>query len=147
MFGCGAGFSGCLPPYRQARAELGACTCPLRASSRRSASTSLHDGDLRPYPGEASRGEAEKRRELPMMGWYGDGPGWAGWIAMTLMMLAFWGLLIFGGIALYRSANRDDRRPDRGKGDAEQLLDERFARGEIDAEDYRQRRELLHSGR
>jgi putative membrane protein len=82
-----------------------------------------------------------------MMGWYGDGPGWAGWIVMTLMMLVFWGLLIFGGIAIYRSVNRDDRRSHESRADAEQLLDERFARGEIDAEDYQQRRELLHTGR
>jgi putative membrane protein len=81
-----------------------------------------------------------------MMGWYGDGPGWAGWIVMTLTMLVFWGLLIFGGIAIYRSANRDDRRSDAGKADAEQLLDERLARGEIDVEDYQRRRELLRSG-
>ena len=82
-----------------------------------------------------------------MMGWYGDGPGWAGWIAMTLMMLAFWGLLIFGGLAIYRSTFREGRRSGTEKADAEKLLDERFARGEIDAEDYRQRRELLRSGR
>lgn len=53
-----------------------------------------------------------------MMGWYGDGPGWAGWVVMTLMMLVFWG-----------------------------LLDERFALGEIDEDDYTKRRELLRSGR
>lgn len=82
-----------------------------------------------------------------MMGWYGDGPGWAGWIVMTLLMLAFWALLIFGGLAIYRSAKRDDRSAGSDKADAEQLLDERFARGEIDAEDYQQRRELLHTGR
>lgn len=81
-----------------------------------------------------------------MMGWYGDGPGWGGWVVMTLLMLAFWALLIFGGIAIYRSAKRDDRGAGSQKADAEQLLDERFARGEIDAEDYQQRRELLHTG-
>ena len=81
-----------------------------------------------------------------MMGWYGDGPGWAGWLVMTSLMLVFWGLLIFGGIAIYRSAKRDEHRSGE-KADAEQLLDERFARGEIDAEDYEQRRELLHTGR
>jgi putative membrane protein len=84
---------------------------------------------------------------MAMMGWYGDGPGWAGWVVMTLMMLAFWGLLVLGGIVLYRSLNRDERRADAPGADAEQLLDERFARGEIDAEDYRQRRELLRAGR
>ena len=82
-----------------------------------------------------------------MMGWYGDGFGWAGWVVMSLMMLAFWALLIFGGLAVARSLRRDDRRSAEGRASAEQLLDERFARGEIDAEDYRQRRELLRAGR
>ena len=81
-----------------------------------------------------------------MMGWYGDGPGWAGWVVMTLMMLVFWGLLVFGGIAVWRSVSRDDHRSREGRHDAEQLLDERFARGEINAEDYRERRELLRTG-
>ncbi len=81
-----------------------------------------------------------------MMGWYGDGPGLLGWILMTLMMLGFWALLIFGGLAVFRSVRRDDNRSPAARADAERLLDERFARGEIDAEDYRQRRELLRSG-
>lgn len=82
-----------------------------------------------------------------MMGWYGDGPGWAGWLVMTLMMLVFWGLLVFGGIAVWRSVIRDDHRSSEGRRDAEQLLDERFARGEIDEDDYTKRRELLRTGR
>ena len=82
-----------------------------------------------------------------MMGWYGDGPGWAGWVVMTLMMLMFWGLLVFGGVAIWRSVNRDDHRSREGRRDADQLLDERFARGEIDEDDYAKRRELLHTGR
>ncbi len=79
-----------------------------------------------------------------MMGWYGD-PGWGGWVVMTLMMLGFWALLVVGGVALFRSMRRDERPAD-GRSDAERLLDERFARGEIDADDYRARRELLRSG-
>ncbi len=76
-----------------------------------------------------------------MMGWYGV--GWGGWLLMTLMMLAFWALLIFGGLAAYRSVRRDDNRSPRGRADAERLLDERFARGEIDEDDYRHRRDVL----
>lgn len=82
-----------------------------------------------------------------MMGWYDGGIGWGGWVLMTLMMLAFWALLIFGGLAVYRSMRRDDNRSPQGREDAERLLDERFARGEIDAKDYQERRELLRSGR
>jgi putative membrane protein len=82
-----------------------------------------------------------------MMGWYGDGPGWAGWVVMTMFMLAFWALVVFGGIAVFRSASRVEQRPGDGRDEAERLLDERFARGEIDAEDYQQRRDLLRAGR
>lgn len=82
-----------------------------------------------------------------MMNWYEGGLSWGGWILMTMMMLAFWALLIFGGLAMYRSMRSDDTGEPAGRGDAERLLDERFARGEIDAEDYQQRRELLRSRR
>ena len=78
-----------------------------------------------------------------MMGWYG-GAGWGGWLVMTLMMLAFWAGLVFGGLVLYRSLRQGDGRSVPGQ-DAERLLDERFARGEIDAEEYRTRRDLLRS--
>jgi putative membrane protein len=81
-----------------------------------------------------------------MMDWYEGGPGWGGWILMTLMMLAFWALLIFGGAAVYRSRVRADPTRRAGDVDAQRLLDERFARGEIDAEEFTARRELLRTG-
>jgi hypothetical protein len=49
-------------------------------------------------------------------GWHHDGWGPGAWIAMGLMMLAFL-----------------------------RILDERFARGEIDSDEYTRRRELLRS--
>jgi putative membrane protein len=64
---------------------------------------------------------------------------------MMLVMLVFWALLIFGGIALYGSLRRDRTRQLDQENTAERLLDERFARGEIDAEEYRQRRQLLRA--
>lgn len=77
----------------------------------------------------------------------GWGPG--RWIVMGLMMLAFWGLLAALVVYLVRNLGHrpgDDRsaevkRPD----DAMRILDERFARGDIDADDYNQRREVLNS--
>lgn len=83
--------------------------------------------------------------------WHDGGIGWGGWVVMTSMMLVFWALLIFGGIALWQAIRRDATKPiereSRGEyGDALQLLDERFARGEIDVDDYQQRRELLSTG-
>lgn len=78
-----------------------------------------------------------------MMWGYGNGMGWGGWLLMSLIMVAFWALVIFGIVALFRGT-RDpgtrDRRMERGP---QQILDERFARGEIDAEEYRARRSVL----
>ncbi len=66
-----------------------------------------------------------------------------GWVWMTLMMLGFWALLIFGGVALYRATRQPGGTQ---QNEALHLLDARFARGEIDDEDYSRRRALLRSG-
>ncbi len=80
------------------------------------------------------------------MWWYG-GYGWAGWLVMGGMMLVFWSLLIFGGIALWRAVTRADHGPRQtDERSAERLLDERFARGELDIEEYTRRRDLLRTG-
>jgi putative membrane protein len=72
---------------------------------------------------------------------YWNGMGWGGWIMMTVTVVAFWVLVVAVVVALVRSVNRDSvRRPPK---DALELLDERFARGEIDEADYNHRRELL----
>jgi putative membrane protein len=81
-----------------------------------------------------------------MMDWYGDGPGWGGWLMMTVVMLAFLSLVVLGAMALYRSFRDDDHRPPGGRDSAEQVLRDRFARGEIDAEEYARRLEVLASG-
>lgn len=80
------------------------------------------------------------------MGWYANGMGWGGWVAMSLVMVLFWALVIFAVVAIFRgSGRRDDERPSVER-DAMAILDERFARGEIDEEEYRRRREALRSG-
>lgn len=79
-----------------------------------------------------------------MMGWYGDGMGWAGWLMMAVVMIAFWALVVMAGIALFRGTNRASRLDDRvAPPDPRGVLDERFARGEIDAEEYQARRAVL----
>ncbi len=79
-----------------------------------------------------------------MMFWYGA--HWMWWQAglMWAGMIVFWGLLIWGIYALISSAVR---RPGGGEhgGDARRILDERLARGEIDADEYRRLRELISS--
>jgi len=78
-----------------------------------------------------------------MMSW--SDPGWVGWTVMTISMLAFWVLIAVGFVALL-GAGRGGRAPEEGNTAAQRLLDERFARGEIDEDDFHRRRELL-SGR
>lgn len=73
---------------------------------------------------------------------YWNGMGWGGWIMMTVTVVAFWALVAAVVVALVRSTRGDAPRYERRK-DALELLDERFARGEIDEDDYRDRRELL----
>ena len=86
-------------------------------------------------------------RELrPMMGgWYHDGVGWGGWIMMTLAMVAFWGLVVFVVIALFRNSNNVESPDRRGPRDPKEILDERFARGEIDEDEYHARQAALHA--
>jgi putative membrane protein len=80
--------------------------------------------------------------------WHDGGSGPGAWIAMALMMLIFWGIVIALVVYVIRSLTRS--RPDAPRSLDQrygiQILDERFARGEIDAEEYTQRRDLLRSG-
>jgi putative membrane protein len=76
-----------------------------------------------------------------MMWWNGEWNGGA-WLAMSVSMVVFWGLVIWAVLSVVRSANvtsseRSDPPP------PEQILKERFARGEIDAQEYEQRRDVL----
>ena len=79
------------------------------------------------------------------MMWWNDGMGWGGWIMMTLAMVIFWALLIFGVAAVFRGIS--EQRPARpgAERDAQQILDERYARGEIDEAEYHARQEVLRA--
>jgi putative membrane protein len=67
-----------------------------------------------------------------------DLTGW-GWVAMTLSMVVFWGLLITLAVVLVRGLNRPAGKADGSRPSPERLLAERFARGEIDEDEYRRR--------
>jgi putative membrane protein len=76
-----------------------------------------------------------------------NGYGWGAWLAMTVGMVAFWALIAVAVVAVVRSMRDDNPRDVRPRDDAAaRLLDERFARGDIDEQEYRTRRELLRSG-
>jgi putative membrane protein len=80
-----------------------------------------------------------------MMWWYGDGmTGW-GYVLLTASMVLFWGVVLFGVIAVVRYAGRSDRSTTADGPNPEQLLAERFARGEIDEQVFRQRLDVLRS--
>lgn len=89
-----------------------------------------------------------------MMRWYDEGPGWGGLVFMGVGMVVFWTVAAVLLYAALRGVRSDTRRDlgggppggvagTAGPGEARRLLDERFARGEIDPEDYRVRRDLL----
>jgi len=84
-----------------------------------------------------------------MMWW--DGGGWSagGWLLMCLMMVVFWGGLIALVAWLVQSVRNDANPglpPGSPTGKADQVLAERFARGEIDENEFQLRRDVLHAG-
>ena len=77
-------------------------------------------------------------------GW-NNGMGWGGWIMMTLVMVAFWSIVVLGVVAMFRGTR--DAGPvtrNSGRGPME-ILDERFARGEIEAYEYHARQDVLRT--
>ena len=80
-----------------------------------------------------------------MYGYGGDSWGMTGWIAMAVLMVLFWGGVVAVLVVLLR-------RPHPGQGmpgmhpsheEAERILRERFARGEIEETEYLARRAAL----
>jgi len=81
-----------------------------------------------------------------MYGW-NDGWGIWGWVLMTLMMLLFWGGVVTVVILLLRGRGPEGPGPSGPYGaphdEAERILNERFARGEIDETEFTARRTAL----
>ncbi len=76
-----------------------------------------------------------------MDGWTGS---WFGWGWMAVGHLLWWALVVVAIVALLRwTRGRDPQRPSAGPDRALDTLRERFARGEIDAEEYEARRRVL----
>ena len=71
-----------------------------------------------------------------------DGGWWA--FGMMFLSLVFLTLIVVGVVFVARSFAHDEQpRPVPGGSRALDLLDERFARGEIDSADYEERRRIL----
>jgi putative membrane protein len=78
-----------------------------------------------------------------MYGWDGSW-GIGGWIVMGLMMLLFWGGVVGVMVLVLRGSGSGGRGvygPPHD--DAERILNERFARGEIDETEFNARRTAL----
>ena len=84
---------------------------------------------------------------------YGNGGGhWGLWIVMIIAMLVFWGGLAWVIVTLVRQrGSHPDPRllppggppPGNPAAGALRILDERLARGEIEDEEYKRRRDLI----
>jgi putative membrane protein len=73
-----------------------------------------------------------------MWDWPGHMGGWW-WLAVP-MMIAFWTLVVWAVVTLVRGSDRT-----RTRSDAEAVLADRFARGELDEAEYRRRRDVVRS--
>ncbi len=81
-----------------------------------------------------------------MGGWYGGGMGWGAWLGMGLFWLLLLGLIVWLVVRLLPSNNRPS--PGGGGVDTpEDILDRRFARGEIDEATYTAQRAALAAQR
>lgn len=77
-----------------------------------------------------------------MMWDYGHMSGW-GWGFMAFGSVLFWVLVVVGIIAVVRYLGRERDRSQPVGPTAEELLAQRFARGEIDEDEYQRCLEVL----
>lgn len=83
------------------------------------------------------------------MGWYGGGMGWGGWLGMGLFWLLLLVVIVFLVVRLLPS-NRPDGSGFAGgarRESPEEILDRRFAQGEINVETYQEHRAALARAR
>ncbi len=84
----------------------------------------------------------------PVEGYQGYGPhmmwgnGWAGWIFGPLMMLLVIAGIVAAVVIVARSVGHGSHGPAPGPAPLD-ILKQRFARGEIDKDEYEERRRLL----
>ena len=81
-----------------------------------------------------------------MMGWYGTGMGPGAWLFMGLFWVALLALIVWLVVRLLPTRGRRSV----GCGDSEspeEILDRRFARGEIDEQTYASQRAALTAAR
>jgi uncharacterized membrane protein len=94
-----------------------------------------------------SLGHSGSGKEIAMMMMDDHHWGWGSWILTTGTMVLFWALVITAVVLVARYLLSLSQRPTgtraAGASNAEQLLAERYARGEIDDDEYKRRLALL----
>lgn len=82
------------------------------------------------------------------MMWYGPGMGGWGFGLMAVSMIVFWALVIAGILALvrYTTTSAPDTTAPARRPSPQQILADRYARGEIDDEEYLRRTTTLVAG-
>ncbi len=84
-----------------------------------------------------------------MWGWGNGYWTYGAWLPMMLAMVVFLAFIVWAVVVLTRSwaskAEDHDRTPN--PSDPIRILEERFARGEIDEEEYAKRRTILQQNR
>jgi putative membrane protein len=73
--------------------------------------------------------------------WYAHDVGWGWWLLMSLGMVAFWGVVIYGVIWLVRGSTAESKPTSPEPPLA--VLKRRLGAGEISVEEYEQLREAL----
>jgi len=81
----------------------------------------------------------------------GGGWGWGAWLAMVVVMVVFWGAVTWVVVTLVRRTSEPSQSHSVGTpvpmADPLRILDERYARGEVDDEEYHRRRDVLNNPR
>jgi putative membrane protein len=75
-----------------------------------------------------------------------DSIGWGWWLLMSVGMVAFWGLVIWGIVALVRGGTSNPSPPEKEPDRPLEILQRRLARGEISVEEYEKLHDSLIGG-
>jgi putative membrane protein len=75
--------------------------------------------------------------------WHTYDVGWGWWLPMTVGMVAFWGLVIYGIVRLGRGATASGRPPSKAADPPQLVLKHRLAAGEISVEEYEALRAVI----
>ncbi len=76
-------------------------------------------------------------------GWQDQGFGGGGWFAMVVMMVLFWGLLAVAVVYIVRHFSHPHQASAPATNSAIETLKMRFAKGEMDEEEFKRRLDLL----